>query len=246
MDLSEKKTALDDSASIYQQREEKSDRAKWKDLKGFKAKWEHFKAYYLLKTFIWVCVIAFVGYMIYEVVAPEKEKLIYVAILDTVLMNDVTEDLQSDFEEHMGMDEKKQDTVFNNTMDVSNAKDATSAQMFTVHAYVGDIDVIIASESVIELYADHYIRPLSDQLPSDLYDTLTDRFCYVEPVDEEGNPGESKPYGIYVSDLVEVSPYCKEEIVLAICGNSKRGENAVEFVRYLLERGEEASGAAAE
>ena len=35
MDISDKKTVLDDSASIYQRREEKTDRAKWKELKGF-------------------------------------------------------------------------------------------------------------------------------------------------------------------------------------------------------------------
>ncbi len=246
MDLSEKKTALDDSASIYQKREEKSDRAKWKELKGFKAKWDHFKAYYLLKTFIWVCVIAFVGYMVYEMFAPEPERLIYVAVLDTVLMNDVMEELQTGFEEHMGMDEKKQDTYFDNTMNVSNTRDAASAQMFTVHAYVGDIDVLIAPESVINQYAGTYIRNLSMQLPEDLYEEVTDRLCYVSANGQEGNPEFSNPFGIYISDLVEPSPYCNEEIVLAISGNSKRGENAVEFIRYLLHRADDEQNAIAE
>lgn len=246
MDLSEKKTTLDDSASIYQKREEKSDKDKWKELKGIKAKWEHFRAYYLLKTFIWVCVIAFVGYMIYEVFAPEKEKLIYVAVLDTVLMNDVTEDLQTGFEEHMGMDKKKQDTVFDNTMNVSNTRDAASAQMFTVHAYVGDIDVLIAPESVVKQYAGTYIRNLSMQLPEDLYQEVEDRLCFVSANGHEGEPEFSNPFGIYISDLVEPSPYCNEEIVLAISGNSKRGENAAEFIRYLLQRGDGAQDVIAE
>lgn len=239
MNISEKKTALDDSASIYQQREEKSDRAKWKDLKGFKAKWEHFKAYYLLKTFIWVCVVAFVGYMIYEAFAPEPEKLIYVAVLDTVLMNDVMEELQTGFEEYLGMDEKEQETIFDNTMNVSNTKDAASTQMFTVHAYVGDIDVLIAPESVIKQYAGTYIGNLSMKLSTDLYGEVTDRLCYVSAKGQEGNPEFSNPFGIYISDLVEPSPYCNEEIVLAISGNSKRGENAEEFIRYLLRRTED-------
>ena len=39
MDISDKKTVLDDSASIYQRREEKTDRAKWKELKGFKVEY---------------------------------------------------------------------------------------------------------------------------------------------------------------------------------------------------------------
>lgn len=236
MDISDKKTVLDDSASIYQKREEKSDRAKWKDLKGFKAKWEHFKSYYLLKTFILLCALGFVGYMAYEMFAPEKERLLYVAILDTVLMNDVTEELQSGFEEYMAMDKKTQDMLFDNTMDVSNTRDASSAQKFTVHAYVADIDVLIAPESVLKQYAGAYIMPLSEQLPEDLCNVLAERFCYVAPVDEYGNQGDSQSYGIYITDLVEKSPYCNEPIVMAICGNTQRQENAETFVRYFLEK----------
>lgn len=242
MDISEKKTTLDDSASIYQRREEKSDRAKWKELKGFKAKWEHFKAYYLLKTFIWVCAIAFVGYMVYEMVAPEKERLLYVAVLDTVLMNDVIEELQTGFEEYMEMDEETQDTHFDNTMNVSNTRDASSAQVFTVHAYVGDIDVLIAHESVIEQYVGNYILSLSNWLPEDLYEAVEDRLYCVSIEGLEG----TYPYGIYLDDLVEESPYCTEPIVLAISGNTKRIENAKAFIRYLLERAGNSTDAIAE
>jgi len=106
MDISEKKTVLDDSASIYQKREEKSDRAKWKDLKGFKAKWEHFREYYLLKTFIWVCVVAFVGYAVYEIFAPEKERLLYVSILDRVIADAEMEEIKTGFETYLSFDEE--------------------------------------------------------------------------------------------------------------------------------------------
>lgn len=236
MDLSEKKTALDDSASIYQKREEKTDRAKWKELKGFKAKWEHFRAYYLLKTFIWVCVLAFIGYAVYEIVAPEKERVLYVTFLDAVVFNDEMENLQSGYGEYISFDEDKQEMVFDNTTMISTAGDATSAQKFTAHAFVGEIDIIIARESLLKQYAGHYLRPLSDQLPADLYEELTDLFCYARPQDEEGNFGEEQPYGIIVSDLIEQNPYFDEPIVLGICGNSQRAENAEEFVRYLLSR----------
>ncbi len=246
MDISEKKTVLDDSASIYQQREEKTDRAKWKDLKGFKAKWEHFKAYYLLKTFILVCVIAFAGYAIYEMFAPEKERLLYVAILDTVIMTEDMEELQTGYEEYVSMDEETQELYFDNTIMVSNSADVGSAQKFLTHAYAGDIDVIIARESVLKQYAGVYLRPLSDQLPSDLYEELSELFCYAAPVDEEGNVGEEQPYGIIISDYVEVGPYYDEPVALAIAGNSKREKNAEEFVRYLLGQENESKDVMAE
>ena len=246
MDLSEKKTVLEDSASIYQRREEKSDRDKWKDLKGFKAKWEHFKAYYLLKTFIWVCVIAFVGYMLYEMFAPEPERLIYVAVLDTVLMNDVVEDLQTGFEEYIGMDEETQDTMFDNSMNISNTRDAASAQMFTVHAYAGEIDVLITTESVVKQYAGTYVSNIANYISEELYDEVADRLYYVGANEYEGESEYSNPFGIYISDLVEPSPYCNEKLVLAISGNGKRGENVEAFIRYLLQRNGEAQSITAE
>ena len=236
MDVSEKKTTLDDSASIYQKREEKTEKQKWKELKGFRAKWEHFKAYYLLKVFIWACVIGFAGYAVYEMVAPDPERMLYVAILDTVVQTDEMEALKEGYAEYISLDEETQDLYFDNAIMVSNTSDATSAQKFTAHAFVGDIDIIIAREGLIEAYADYYLRPLSEQLPADLYEELSGAYCYVSPIDEEGNRGEEKPYGIYIGDYAETSPYYGEQVVLAIVGNSKRANNAEAFVRYLLER----------
>ena len=84
------------------------------------------------------------------------------------------------------------------------------------------------------------------QLPADLYEEVTERLCYVGADGQEENPESSNPFGIYISDLVVPSPYCNEEIVLAICGNSKRGENAEEFIRYLLHREDGVLSGAAE
>ncbi|MDD5900555.1 MAG: hypothetical protein PUC73_06655 [Lachnospiraceae bacterium] len=246
MDISEKKTALDDSASIYQRREEKTERAKWKELKGFKAKWEHFRAYYLLKTFIWVCVIAFVGYAVYEMFAPEKERLLYVSILDAVILDTEISSIQAGYEEYISFDEETQEVLFDNTVMISNSADAVSAQKFTTHAFVGEIDIIIARESVLKQYAGSYLRPLSEQLPADLYEALSERFCYARPRDEEGNWGEEQPYGIIISDFVEKNPYYDEPVALAICGNSKHEKNAEEFVRYLLEYGTKSKETAGE
>lgn len=239
MDISDKKTVLDDSASIYQRREEIPDRAKWKELKGFKAKWEHFRAYYLLKTFIAACVIAFLGYMVYETFGPEKERLLYVAVLDAVVSGDETLELKAGYEAYIKMDEETQETYFDNTMILSNTADASAAQKFTAHAFAGEIDIIIATDTMLKEYAGHYLLPLSEQLPADLYEKLSDRFCYARPRDTEGNYGEEAPYGLIITDLLEDNPFVEEPLALAICGNSGNEKNAEEFVRYLLERSEE-------
>ncbi len=239
MDVSQKKTVLDDSASIYTRREEKSDRAKWKELKGFKAKWEHFRAYYLLKVFIWSCVAALVIYTGYAMFGPKKERVLYVAILDAVLLTEETEELQAGYNEYLGIDEETQESLFDNTMMVSNVRDTASMQKLTTHAFAGEIDVIIASESEFKSRAGVYFLPLSEQLPADLYAGLSERFCYASLTDDDGNviEGSEEPYGLYVTDLFEGRNSNKEPLVLGICGNSSNEKNAEEFVRYLLQRG---------
>lgn len=233
MDVSDKKTVLDDSASIYQKREEKSDRAKWRELKGFKAKWEHFKAYYLLKTFIWGCVAALLVYAGYSILRPKKEQVLYVAIMDAAVMNDEKEELQAGYNEYLGIDEETQESIFDNTMMVSDTRNTYSMQKLMAHAFAGEIDVIIASESKFQGWAGVMFRPLSEQLPADLYEKLSDRFCYASLTDEDGNVTEG-PYGLYVTDLFTGSAANKEPLVLGICGNSSNEKNAEEFIRYIL------------
>lgn len=254
MDVSDKITALDDSASIYQRRQEKSDRAKWKELKGFKAKWEHFRAYYLLKTAIWTGVVALVIYAGYAVLRPKKEQVLYVAILDAVLLNDETEALQAGYNEYLGIDEKTQESRFDNSMLVSDVRQTSSTQQLMTHVFAGEIDVIIVGESTFKGWGGVLFNPLSEQLPADLYEELSERFCYAPSKDGDGNviEGEEKPYGLYVTDLFQgrEKPYGDyvtnlltgresegEPLVLGICGNSRNEKNAEEFVRYILQWG---------
>lgn len=238
MDVSDKKTTLDDSAAIYQRREEKSDRAKWKDLKGFKAKWEHFKSYYLFKTFLLVCVIAFVGYAVYEMFAPEKECVLYVAILDGIIPNGERDFLKEGYAEYISLDEETQEVQFDNSIMISTDRDGAATQKLMALAYAGEIDILIVRESLLDEYAGSYLRPLSMQLPEDLQEAFADRYCYASPWEEDGSKGEEAPYGICITDYVEARTYYYDEpVVLAISGNTKYPENAEAFVRYLLERG---------
>lgn len=235
MDLSNKKTTLDDSASIYQIREEKTDRMKWKECKGFRAKWEHFREYYLLKTFIWACVIAFVGYAVYEIIKPKKETVVYIAFTDAVVPAGEMEELRSGFEAYVEYDKENQDMIFDNTMMISNYASAESAQRFTAHAVAGDIDIIVGTENVMKGLAGAYMWPVEEQISPELYELVADRLCYAVPTDMDGKPGEEAPYGIYITDLVEMnSLYQGQELVLAVTGNTKRSENAENFIRYLL------------
>lgn len=239
MNIEDKKTVLDDSASIYQRREEKPERAKWKELKGFRAKWEHFRAYYLLKTFLLCCAVAILVYIGYAVFGPKKERILYAAILDAAILEADMEEMQAEFEDYYGMDPETQETYFTNSLMVSSDSSSTSVQVFATHVYAGEIDIIMGPESVVKERAGVYYLPLSEQLPADLYAELSERFIYASAQNQDGDAvGEAEqPYGLDVTDLVEKSKYCEERIMLVISGTSKNGKNAEEFIRYLLKRG---------
>ena len=238
MDVSDKKTVLDDSAAIYHPHEERSERETWKELKGFSAKWTHFKSYYLRNSLLVLAVLALLGYIVYTFVRPKKEEMLFVAIVDGVVGSVATEELQKEYQEYFGLDEETQMMVFDNTMMLSAKGDANSSQRFTAYLFAQELDVIIATESCFREIAGGCCFPLAEMLPEDIYAQQKERFCLASKQDDYGNEieGSEQPYGLYVTDLLSISPYCKEPVVFAICGNSQRKENAEAFLRFLLQK----------
>lgn len=237
VNVSDKKTVLDDSASIYHPHGERTEKETWKELKGFSAKWTHFKSYYL-RNFIFVLAgVALVVYIIYSVVKPQKERELFVAILDGVMLDEDVDVLQQEYEAYFNLDREKQEMLFDTTMYLSVQKDTVSAQKFSAYLFAKELDVVIVGESYFQGIASNCFFPLSEQLPEDLYAQYADRFCMASKQDENGNASEEKqPYGLYVTDLLAVNPDCEEPLVIAICGNSDHKENAEAFLRYLLQK----------
>lgn len=238
MDVSEKKTALDDSAAIYHPHEEKSERETWKELKGFRAKWNHFCNYYLKLVLAAAAGVVVLIYVIYTIVRPQKERQLFVAILDNVVLSPDVELLQKEFEEYFLLDEEKQDMLFDNTILLSAKGDSNSSQRFTSYLFAKELDVVIATESCFREIASGCCLPVSEQLPEDIYAQQKDRFCLAAQKDNFGEDveGSEQPYGLYVTDLLSVNPYCEEPLVFAICGNSEHKENAEAFLRFLLQK----------
>lgn len=237
MNVSDKKTALDDSASIYHPREERTEKETWKELKGFSAKWTHFKSYYLRNSIFILAGVALVVYIIYTAVKPQKERELFVAILDGVMLDEDVVALQQEYEAYFNLDREKQEMVFDTTMYPSVQKDTVSTQKFSTYLFTKELDVVIARESYFQGIASNCFFPLSEQLPEDIYAQYADRFCMAPEQDKYGNVlTEKQPYGLYVTDLLAVNPDWEEPLVIAICGNSEHKENAEAFLRYLLQK----------
>ncbi|WP_066715363.1 hypothetical protein [Clostridium sp. Marseille-P299] len=233
-----KETRLDDSASIYERRNPKTERQKLSEMNG-KEKWQYYKDYYLKKTIMSTILIAFVAYFLYTVLSPKPETVLHVACANYQFSEEQIEQLEQGFGEYLGINTDKQDILFDPTYILSDF-DYTSTEKLSILAFAGELDVLIVPESKFKEYAfSGSLWSLSDQLPTDLYSALSDKF-YLSQLrqDEESMEeatGPSYVFGIYLDDTELFKGYSKEDPpVLGIVLSSSHNENAVEFIRYLF------------
>lgn len=231
-------TTLDDSAEIYQQREQQTEKQKLSEM-TFKEKVTYFNNYYRTPVIIVVVVLVFAGYLAYSILKPSAETVLYAAIVNNVLDDNTVTKLQTGFADHLAIDPKKQDVLIDSSFNLGTGDDAneytiSNQQKLTTYFYAGEIDVIIAPESLFAGYAKAgTFSKLSDQLPSDLCSAMTDDFYYAATEDDPN----SGAYGIYLDSTPVYSKLGQltDRPVLGIVANSKYKENAVEFIRYLFQ-----------
>lgn len=227
-----KQTRLGDSAEIYQPRRKLTEKEKLRDL-PFKKKASYLWDYYRIHAIVFIAVIALTSYIIYTIVTPKVETKFYAAIINNTINEQVLMDYEANFSKHLQLDPTKEAVDFNSNFYFNNDTYNTR-QVLSAYIATSEIDVIIAPESEFASYAKSgFMDKLSDQLPTDLYSSMTDRFYFSEVE----NDSESSAYGIFLTDseLFKNNTIDKDPFILGIITNSKHKENAVEFIRYLFQ-----------
>lgn len=230
-----KKTALDDNAEIYQIREQKTEKEKLRELprkKMFEYLWE----YYRLHAFGFIAGIALIIYIIYQIATPNIETIFYATLINNTIHEDVIDEAQTDFAEHLVINPDLEQVIFNTSFYFSTSPDyvANSKQVLSTYIAAQEVDVLIAPESEFQTYAyNGFLDKLSDQIPTDLYSALADYF-YMS--DQEEDP-EQSVYGIYLTDseLFKNNAVNNDPYVLGIVVNGQHRENSIEFLRYLFD-----------
>jgi hypothetical protein len=229
-----KKTALDDNASIYQTRKKQTELEKLHDLppkKRFTYLWE----YYHKPTFIILAALALVIYTIYEIITPKPKTLFYAALVDNTISAEALQTCKNDFAKYLNINSDMENININSDFYLK-ADDSYAINMqtaLTTYIAAKQVDVIIAPESTFTNYASHdTFSKLSDQLPADLYNSLSNDFFIATP----DNTSEKSAYGVYLtkSDLFKNYADNTDPYVLGIVVNSQYKENASEFLRYLF------------
>lgn len=230
-----KQTRLGDNAELYQPRKVQTEKEKLHDLTG-KKRITYLWEYYRIHALVTIAVVGLASYIIYGIVTPDIETKLYVAIVNNSIDDQVLTDYAGKMTEYLQLNPEKENVLINSSFYFNSTPDYSMnmKQILTTMVSAQEIDVFIAPESEFKTHAYYgFFDKLSEQLPTDLYSAMTDRF-YLS--DLEDNP-EKSVYGIYLTDtdLFKNNARNDDPYVLGIIANSKHKNNAIELIRYLFQ-----------
>ncbi|MFT4146397.1 MAG: hypothetical protein QM644_18290 [Mobilitalea sp.] len=230
-----KQSRMDENSIIYQDRIELSEKEKLRSM-TLNAKLSYLWEYYKIHAIVIIAVVGLIIYFIYEVITPNVNPVFYAAVLNSPLEDDKKDAFIAEYSEHLKLDPAHEEVVINTQFYFSTAEGSPFTNMQQVlDAYIsaGDVDVIIAPESDFNRYAQiGYFDKLSNELPTDVYSSLTDEF-YITASEEDTS---ESAYGVYLtnSSLFKDLTYQGEPYVLGILSNAKHKEDTIEFINYIF------------
>lgn len=233
---------LDDDAYIYQKKEQKTEKQKWKEMDKNQRK-QYFLDYYLFKTVTGILICAIALFLTWHCLKPTEENILYVAVIDESLDEDkirlMTEELNTLYK----TDGKFQKVLIDDSFYMKD--DALSKLEIYLHS--SQIDVIITDERLYTQFAGYgFLKDLSEALEGQK-EKYEDCFLYTagyldDPEEEtafedhETGQGEIFPYGMDISEskkFADMKNYI-EKPVFAIAVNAPNQDNAAAFLEYLL------------
>ncbi len=230
-------TELEENANIYKKRNETiSEKEKFASM-NTKEKFQYFNDYYRNKTIAGVIILGISVSLLYTIFSPKPETILYAAIVNDYLEEEVLKQGATDFLSLLSLDEDDHNIVLDSSYylaDDASSVTMASEQKLTTYVFSNDVDVIITDEAQFKRFARMgYFENLSNQLPTNLYSDFADSFFLAD--DPDGTSYNA--YGIYLDDstVYENLGSILEEPVIGIVANSNRKKNSVDFIRYLFQ-----------
>ena len=241
-----KETRLSDDAQIYQPRDTRSEKEKFKEM-TFQEKVQHFNQYYRSKLILLVLIIGFGSYLLYSMFGPKVKTVLYTAIVDGCIDTETAQAFETEMTKRLNLDPKKYNVTFDDSyyLTTGGELDVSNQQKLSCYIVACDVDIIIAPEKVFQQYcSDGYFAKLSDTLPTNLFGSLTDQFFYATVTDSTSDDNskdasvedtEESAYGIYLDsyNIKDTNGNILVRPVLGILVNSKQKENAVTYIKTL-------------
>ncbi len=232
----QKKTALDDDASIYNADREQTEKQKWEGMdKGQRR--QYFADYYLRRLLCILGAAAAVVFLFWHFVKPADETVLYVAVVDESLDKEMLREMTEELNERFGADGKHRKILIDDTFFM---KDDALTRM-EVYLHSRQLDAVIADEAVWrELAGYGFFKELAGE-PGDTYEFLEAKgYLDSEDItfeDREVGKGEPAPYGVSLAGsgrFGEMTEYM-EHPVFAVAQGTKNEARAMDFLEYLME-----------
>lgn len=239
-DLTETKSVLDEKASIYKKREDKTEKEKWKDLDG-KGKWKYFSQYYLLKVVIAVLVLAVIVYTVWSILKPKTPVAFYMAYVYGQIDKEKAEDVIAEFAEKSGIDRENEQVVISDEFYTDQYNGLSATEKLISFSYTNQLDLVVADEDVFEkLAASGNMMNIESFLGDELYKEIEDKVfkCGYSDIYLDGEEDSNEyPFGFYVKDNeIYKAIGCTEleNPVVGVIASSVHSENAINFIKYML------------
>jgi len=242
-----KETKLDDSADIYVKREKKTEKQKLSEM-SFKEKVDYFKDYYLKACIIGICCVGVFGLFLYQTLSPRPKQILNIAVINDYYQEsqDKLDTFLDNLDKHYNVNKEKQKITYDYSYFITgdgNGDSANSIQKLYTHVAAKELDVVIADEAIFkhQMQLGYFIN-LKNFLPDDLYEELSSLYMKDKLTAEYSNNNVAdtteQPYGIYLdsSEVFKSSGTILGKPVLGIITSTPNKENAIEFIRYLLDK----------
>lgn len=233
-----KSTTLDDSASIYQPRQKKTEKQKFSEM-TFKEKVIYFNDYYKVKTIVLIIAIIGIIYIVYNILTPDPKTVLHVTSINNSINTETAEALENNLSDYLSLDKEKEHILIDTSIylgdtEVMSSLDIASETKLMTQFYASEIDILIAPEKEFTKYAEAgFFSKLSDQLTTEMCSNLADSFFYTQTEESQAKGA----YGIYLknSKIYDKDGQPIQNPALGIAVNSKYSENAVEFIKYIFD-----------
>lgn len=232
-----KETRLDDDALIYNKSENQTEKEKLKNMPP-KKRIVYFWDYYRYHVLIFIVLAVSVYFIIQSFTKPKTEAKLFAVIINNTIQPETWDEYSEKVAEYLKLDPEAEEVLLNYNFYYNGDPEyeINMRQAFAVYLAASELDVVIAPISEFANFVKYgFLTPLSEQLPTDLYSSLTDKF-YLGGT--EDNP-KVATYGIYMADTKlykehSIAPSDDDPVLIGIIANSTHKENATEFIRYLF------------
>lgn len=239
----QKKTALDDDASIYRTDRSRTEKQKWEEMDK-KQRRQYFADYYLGKMLGMAAGIFALFFLSWHFLKPADETVLYVAVVDESLDKEKLEEMTEDLCERFGADGKHKKVLIDDTFFM---KDDALTRM-EVYLHSRQLDAVIADETVWRELAGYGFFQQLDEMPDEFFEESGDTYEFLETEgyldsedisfeDHEVGMGMKAPYGVSLAGsrrFKEMKAYM-EHPVFAVTRGTENEERAELFLEYLME-----------